>query len=845
MLKIIYRVIVLLGVFVASLYYFSQDIKEVVFNIDNTTIMEEATFPLVTIHTEGNRINLLHGYSTNLDANVVREAVTPITTDQTLEVYFDQEDYDIKKLNYELRNFVDNKLIETDSVSVFEDQGEERSAKIKIKSELESKKEYAVKITLITSESKKMYYYFRIKKYNQVYLEEMLSFVMDFHNTIKDKEKAEDIAKYLETDKNADNATLAYVNINSSLDLVSWGNLQPVVLTEIVPTVKEIYPDTAFIELNYFIEATVGEAKERYQVTEFYRIRYTSTRTYLLNYDRWMEALFDINQVSLAKSEFKLGISSDYEVPYIASDDQKKLAFVRNRELWFYNMEENEMIKVFSFAQEETDYFRDLYNQHDVRILNMDAEGNIDFMVYGYMNRGQYEGKVALLLYRYIRLDNRIEELVYIPAEETYYRMKDNIGDLAYVNGKETFYFHINQAIYAYNLITRELTEIATNVKRDNVVVLKELNYIVWQDSKLSTILYMMDLETEERQTIEAPTGYHTHLLGMIDQNIIYGLSKDNDAFTTLDGREMFPMSVIKITDIQKKVLKSYKKSGYFISGLNIEDNVITLNRLTKAKEGKDNSFIKTSDDFIINQKMNETPIIQVNTRVTDQALTELYLTMPSGYTMPSVPRVIGTVQTVITQDPTVRVIESNLPDTYYYAYTSKDREAAYDNAAEAIVAARDRIGVVLDNKMRLVWERGIKAPQNFIKKFEEMDWNTNQNTIISCLELILSYQKVQLEVSISDLEYGTAYDIMKEYSLYEPVQLTGTALEDALYYVSEGRPILAMKSSGKAVLIYGYDAYNIMMIDPSSNKPVRMGLQEGIKMFEEAGNIFVSYLGD
>ena len=135
---------------------------------------------------------------------------------------------------------------------------------------------------------------------------------------------------------------------------------------------------------------------------------------YLLNYDRHMEALFDIRNASVAKNELKLGISDDYEVPYVASADQKKLAFVRNKELWFYNLEDNDIVKVFSFVQEESDYLRDRYDQHDIRILNMDAEGNMDFIVYGYMNRGQYEGRVALVLYQYIRAENRIEELVYI-----------------------------------------------------------------------------------------------------------------------------------------------------------------------------------------------------------------------------------------------------------------------------------------------------------------------------------------------------------------------------------------------------------------------------------------------
>ena len=36
-------------------------------------------------------------------------------------------------------------------------------------------------------------------------------------------------------------------------------------------------------------------------------------------------------------------------------------------------------------------------------------------MVYGYMNRGEYEGRVGIVLYRYDSLFDRIEEQIYIP----------------------------------------------------------------------------------------------------------------------------------------------------------------------------------------------------------------------------------------------------------------------------------------------------------------------------------------------------------------------------------------------------------------------------------------------
>ena len=151
----------------------------------------------------------------------------------------------------------------------------------------------------------------------------------------------------------------------------------------------ENYTDIASFVLEYMISANVSGIPELYQVREYYRVRYSTDRMFLLNYERNMEALFDVQLTSVSKSQLKLGITNEPSTVYLTSPDKMKLTFIRNRELWFYNFEDNEIVRVFSFRQENTDYIRDVYDQHDIRILNMDAEGNIDFMVYGYMNRGQ------------------------------------------------------------------------------------------------------------------------------------------------------------------------------------------------------------------------------------------------------------------------------------------------------------------------------------------------------------------------------------------------------------------------------------------------------------------------
>lgn len=847
MLRLIYRVIILIAVFIISLSYFSRDIKEVVFDIDNTTTMEEATFPLVTVRAGTDTINLLHGYSSNIDSNKVRDTVIPLGIDKVFEVLIDEQDYDIKKLNYEVREFVGNNLIESDTVSVFDEINDVISARVKFKSDLKQEKEYAVKLTLVTSESKKIYFYQRIKIYDKAYLNEKLSFVMNFHEAIMDKAAAQDIIRYLEPSKEADNTTLAYVNIHSSFDLITWGSLKPVILTKIVPSVKEINKDMASIELKYIAEAEIDGRMERYQVTEFYRIRYSTERMFLLNYERYMEAIFDVSLASISKNELKLGISTDIEVPYVAGADKSKVAFIRNRELWYYDLDLNEITRVFSFKQENTDYIRDLYDQHDIRIINMDAEGNIHFLVYGYMNRGQYEGRVGLLLYHYIRVENRIEELAYIPVDEPYQIMKENIGDLLYVNAKDVFFFHISNSIYSYSLITKKLTVVAPDIETNQVAVLEDLYCAVWQenaDAAMSNNIYIMNLETGSTDTIQAPSGYSILLMDKIDSNIIYGFVNKDYITTMIDGYVMSPVSSLEIATKDKKVLKRYSSNGYYISEIVVEDNIIELKRVIKVAEGGRITYIPAEVDSIMSQRKEKATIVDVYSRITDQALTEQYMTLPPNFVMKEMPIVKSTVNTVITQDPTVRVPEQEYGKLLYYPYTVTGINGAFEKAADAIELAREGLGVVVNSDRQLIWERGVKALSVVIPEFDSIKFDAIPDASVEgSLHIILKCQGLNIPVDSLYTGSSSAYEILRSYSKYTPIRLTGITLDDVLYYVSKGNPVFAMTDVNKAVVIYGYDAYNISIADPVTGKKTKVGMQDSAKLFEKAGNIFISYL--
>ena len=66
---------------------------------------------------------------------------------------------------------------------------------------------------------------------------------------------------------------------------MTWGDMQVVETGETSLRFTELESDITALTMEY--QVTNTETSERYQVREAYRLRYTSTRIYLLAYERW------------------------------------------------------------------------------------------------------------------------------------------------------------------------------------------------------------------------------------------------------------------------------------------------------------------------------------------------------------------------------------------------------------------------------------------------------------------------------------------------------------------------------------------------------------------------------
>jgi virulence-associated protein VapD len=843
MLKHVYKTIVLVAVFATSLFLMGKNIKEYKAETDKVIEMKEASFPIINMGIQGQTLNRLHGYSGNLDANIVREVITPIDKDKKILLDIIENKSVVKKIKYEIREVNENELLDSGLISALDTTETGKKVEIKIQAKLEIGKEYAMKITAITADSEKINYYTRIKHYeDDFFLKEKTDFVNNFHKSSMDKEKAKSLTKYLESDSTKENDSFAKVSIDSSLDLVSWGKLKPNVVTKITPTIQEFNIETASIQLDYFVSIDTQSGTHFYRVTEFYRVRYTMDRVFLLKFERTMEAAFDIGLTDVENREFNIGISSETNLDIRTSPDCNSICFEREGALWYYNLKENKAIRVFSFMEPDGNFDKNAYDQHDIKVLNLDDKGNIDFIVYGYMNRGDFEGSVGVILYRFNKEENRIEEQVYIPMNTTYQLLKENLNQFSYVNKKGVFYVAISNCIYSYNIAAKKLEVVADYVLDDSFLMLEEGKAIAWLDAKNpkeAKEINILDLESEQKKIIKAPAGNNIRIFGSIDANIIYGYVKGEDIIEGIDGTVVIPAYKLDIADCDGNVLKSYEKENIYIRDVLVEDNVVKLLRIKKTNTGK--KYKDIAEDSILNKKEVNVTAAELTTKFTEEALTQLYVSLIGITTMEKKPEV-DYADKIVVRENTAVYLENTAKDIEkYYVYANGGIIESYDNLTDAILLADVEMGVVLNNDVQLIWERGGTFKRNSITGIDTVMVSDGVNSKGACLSMLLKHNQISVSGKELSSSKESIYQELKKH-FKAPVNLTGCTLEQILYFVSGGKPVIAMKSENQAVLITAYDELSVSMIDPSTGGTKKMPLKVAGAMFKEAGSVFISY---
>ena len=839
MKKTIIRIAVCVVVFLASALIIGSIMNQ---GHNNMTMeMAPATLPMITMESGGVACNELHGNTVEMDVAYQKDCITLLGEGRQANFTVDTFGREITGISTEVRSIDGSRLIENSEVTGWKANGKSFSVSLTLKDLIDTNTQYSLTLILELEGEQKVYYYTTILWNDDVHISEILEFATDFHGKLYDKEVAKELTKYLEPNsKLTDNGTFHKVNIHSSFQQITWGSLEPVQEDAASIRLTQISGNVASLLMDFVVSTGEGKNKIYYNVEEYYRVRYTSERMYLLDYERTMTQIPDTTRM-YANDKILLGIT-DENVDMMESADGNTVVFSDMGQLLSYNAATNGLTVIFSFYDKDNADRRTLYDNHGIKILDVDEGGNVKFAVYGYMNRGRHEGETGIQIISYDNSLNTIEEEVYIPYSKSYAVLKDEMEQLLYRNRQQHVYFFLENGVYDVDLENRSAEQLVSIRQDDSLQVSENHEIIVWQegdDINHSNQLNVRNLNTGEQTVIRAEDGEAIRPLGFMGEDIIYGVARESDIRTENSGQIFYPMYKVCISNSSGNNLKEYGQDGIYIVDCAIEGNQITLSRIQRSENGR---YQEILNDQIMNNVEEEPGQNKVVTADID--IYERYVQIQTKTTIDTKTIKVLNPKEVVFEGGRELTLDAVSEVSRYYVYNAYGVQGIYSAPGKAVKEAYDSSGVVTNDRGITVWLKGNRVSRNQIMAIKEESVTDQKNSLTVCLDNILRHAGITRNTEYDLAQGKTAIQILEENMTgVQVLDLSGCSLDAVLYYVNQDIPVLAILEDGEAVLVTGFNEFNVVIMEPSTGKLYKKGMNDATTWFAENGNHFISYM--
>lgn len=809
--KVIRRIFIHLLVFVLSLAGTAFLLNSE--TTDDRSDMNHPSFPEVMVDFDGLLANRMYGYAQQMQADFTRDSITPLDATKELEFVIDPYEAKVSSLAYEIRTSDGSKVIENKKVKNLEKSDDYLRATVEIGSDLLMNQEYSMQITLETSVGN-IYYYTRVISRSQLHVADYVQFVKSFYEKCMDKGTAEDLAAYLEPESMGTPTNYANINIHSTLAEVSWGSVKPKISKKGIPIIKDINETTASISLDYQISAKDESGfTETYDVTEFYRMRYTETRIRLLDFERSANQVFSPNEASITEKGLILGIR-EKDVTYMTNEDNSVVTFVQQGDLWNYVPDSAKMVKIFSFRRDENSDFRDSRQQHNIKIIRVTETGDVDFVLYGYMNRGSHEGYCGVSVYHYNSDQNVVEEKVFIPSTESFEFLSEDLGTLSYVNAQNQLFLLLAGRIYRVDIDEGKYQILEEGIDNENFVISETNAHAAWEidSGENAGQIKMIAFDTQEVRYLKPEDKRIITTVGFMNEDLIYGIIKEGNILTDKSNQVTEGISTLRIEDFAGDLKKEYHKDKRYITDITVGSTIMEFSLCRK----KDGVFVEDTKDNIMNNK--KAIANKISIELVSMARTGVNVRMAFD-DKPEVDKPLVLYAKMRNVEEREIVIDTQIPkEEIYYVYAYGKLDSTWPNPAEAVQRADETMGVVLNRGQQYVWERG------------------NKKT------------KVQLNLEdVPEVMLSGSFDpaVLQEGLGSEGhiINLSGCTLESVLYEVSAQRPVIAKTGDHSCVVIMGYDEYNTYLYFPEKGVIEPYGMNDSTAWFETVGNIFITYI--
>ncbi len=817
-INLIKRTLFMSGIFIAALLvYFFISFRSMEHATEVYSTLDESKLPVLYVETNGYIINPMHAYIQEMGNKAVRDMITILPEDRQLKLNIWEYDHTAISAKYEIRSLNLEQLIEKGDIKSIDKDGNNTSIIVPIQNLIKKEQQYLLKVILDTGE-KTLNYYTRILWTDKDHTKELEDIAIGFTLCTFDKNEAKNLSTYLESNNIADNNTLAHITLHNSFNQITWGDTGMKLSGQYYVTFKEYDGLMSEIQIKYESEMENEGEKSVFDNEDNYVLRYDPSRIYIMNFDRKTHEVFNRKTDSVKNKKLMLGIGNQEDISVVTSENKDYIAFKSNKDLWIYEQGKNpKATEIFSFRT--NDSLRQNLDLHDIKILSVEENGNVNFLLYGYINRGQHEGKTGIVYYTYDYAKETVIENFIIPLSESYEVIKENINRLAYLTKDNRLYMYYKGNIFGIDTNSFEVLMVESGLNEIEFASSGSQRYVAYQNPKAedpyhSRKITHIDLEKNIKIDILKNNSY-IRVLGFNQDDLIYGeIDEENADSLTYDSD--IPVSAIHITDAETNEKTEYKKEGLYFTNVSVDGNRIKFDEISKTGNGN-YKYVK-SETIISNKNTNEESevVATVNSgkfgkvkyiEINDIGTKQVKYQTAKNYSIERASNI------------ELNISEATEKTPVFYAYSLGHYRSKERTLKDAYGKVRDDYGYVIDKDGDIIWNRADKSAIVKINKASDK---------ISGISQLLS--NANEKETIQRVEEFTI------------LNASGMDMNSALYYLNKGYPLIVYVNDEKNY-ITAYDQRNITLTDKNGNSQTVIGREDAEKLFESNRNRFIAIL--
>ena len=905
-INVLVRVIVMIMVFVITIYFVNIFENRNYKNLAKE--MNDAELPLAYVSYGDTLLNCMHGYTSDVDITLLRDSITPIDEQKHIEILVQNDKKYASGYSYEIRSIAGDSLVEKGDIEAADNGSGYDELDINVRMDLKKDMDYMLVVKASSEKGLAASYYTRIVVNDDYHEAELLKAVQDLHEASFDFNalETESVIGTYKTEyagaSTGDSFGLGHVNLANDYADIMWDGLKPTVVSDINIYIKEIDVNYAVIEMEYNASSiTDQDVTSYYAVKEFYKAGYslvevsdseaggedsygdasygdasydeeysytdeesqggqaeetshTEPKITMFSYDRYVDEYFDRTGIDALNNVYEIGIVSSDDLEYRYVENNRKIAFVRNGQLWMYDYDQGEIIRVYSFCAD--DYTEDAatYDAHNINIMEFADDGNLTFSVYGYMNREDHEGKLGIGLFTFDYSTLEVDELLFVECNVPYEAMKTETSRLTYYDGQK-FYYMMGGKVNAVDIKNRKQSYIAENLSAGGVKVSADMSVMAFgenEDQSQNTRITLMNMKTGNSYDITAGDGECLICYGFKDSDMVYGVSDIADAGVDADlesfsetkyseeSRDNIPAKRLYIVGSDGSQIKEYAKDGCYLMQVDVNANLLYLTRGEKSN-GK---FVAIKDDFITFKEDDSKQTIGTVHNSSITGYDRLYFTVPENIYLSYIPNLNITKEKIDDQN-SYMIMTIEREKVTYHVYDNLGLSKIYDVAGDAINYAESVAGIVVSSDGEVIYRKMESQEYNTIAAgIFHHSTGTVDASLTDCLYMVLNYQGVQVtEDEIK--QYSDPVTVLNTLGKKKGINVTGLSLDMLLGYVSDGIPVISRIDDGRYVLIVSYNDEDVRYYDPVENKEIVVSREEYIDMMVVCQNESYTYVSE